>query len=123
MTEVGILAKPLRQYCLELELRDEENLIREYGAFHEPGHVWPEVIESIQRDGVVDMQIYRSGVRLVMVMTVSDDFSFEAKARNDAGNPRVAEWERLMERFQNADDTKPAKWRRMRNIFNLQKHV
>ncbi len=69
------------------------------------------------------MQIYRSGVQLVMVMTVSDEFSFERKARTDSENPKVVEWERLMEKFQRVDEPGGSKWKSMNNIFDLQDHI
>ena len=113
-----------RQYCLTLDLRDDEELIREYEQYHQPGYAWPEVINNIRNSGILDMQIYRSGTQLVMVMTVTDSFSFEAKARLDSQNPRVIEWERLMTKFQRADADAgaDAKWQKMRNIFDLKKH-
>lgn len=114
-----------RQYCLTLDLRDDEDLMREYKEFHKPGNVWPEVIESIRDSGIVDMRIYRSGLQLVMVMTVSDSFSFEKKALDDSKNPKVVEWERLMAKFQKADAGKSAgsKWKLTENIFSLPDHV
>ena len=113
-----------RQYCLTLDLHDDEDLIREYEQYHQPGYVWSEVINSIRNSGILDMQIYRSGTQLVMVMTVTDSFSFEAKARQDSQNPRVIEWERLMTKFQRADADAgaDAKWHKMHNIFDLKKH-
>ena len=112
-----------RQYCLTLDLCDDEDLIREYEEFHNPGNLWPEIVESIRRVGILDMRIYRSGVRLVMVITVSDEFSFERKAKMDSGNPKVVEWERLMEKFQRVDEPGDSKWKSMKNIFNLHDHV
>ena len=114
-----------RQFCLTLDLHDDEGLIREYEEYHQPGNAWPEVIDSIRSSGILDMQIYRSGTQLVMVMTVSDSFSFEDKARRDSQNPKVIAWERLMTRFQRAeaDSSADAKWRKMRNIFDLKQHI
>ena len=114
-----------RQFCLTLDLHDDEELIREYEEYHQPGNAWPEVIDSIRSSGILDMQIYRSGTQLVMVMTVSDSFSFEDKARRDSQNPKVIAWERLMTRFQRAeaDSSADAKWRKMRNIFDLKQHI
>ena len=117
-------ARGNRQFCLTLDLIDDEELIREYEQFHQPGYAWPEVIDSIRNSGILDMQIYRSGTQLVMVMTVSNSFSFEDKARWDSQNPKVIEWERLMTRFQraSADASADAKWQKMQNIFDLRKH-
>jgi len=112
-----------RQYCLTLNLRDDEDLIREYEAFHSPGNVWPEIVESIRSAGILDMQIYRTGVQLVMVIAVSDEFSFERKAKMDSENPKVVEWERLMEKFQRVDEPGDSKWTSMKDIFNLQDHI
>ena len=113
-----------KQFCLTLDLRDDEELIREYEHYHQPGKVWPEVIESIRSSGILDMQIYRSGARLIMVMTVSDAFSFEDKARLDSQNPKVMEWERFMTKFQRAaaDASADAKWQKMLNVFDLRQH-
>ena len=113
-----------RQLCLTLDLRDDEGLIQEYEQYHKPGNTWPEVIASIRDSGILDMQIYRSGTRMVMVITVDDSFSFEDKALRDNGNPRAMDWERLMTRFQqaNADASADDKWRELRNIFDLSQH-
>ena len=108
------------QLCLTLELRDDEKLIREYEELHRPDGVWPEVLESISASGILDMQIYREGIRLIMILTVDDSFSFQRKAELDRNNPKVVEWEQLMLRFQNAGDNGPEdKWQPVRNIFSL----
>ena len=117
-------ATPNRQFCLTLDLRDDEDLIREYEQYHQPGHTWPEVIDSIRRSGILDMQIYRAGTHLVMVMTVTGSFSFKEKNLMDRENPKVVQWERLMTRFQlaAAESSPGAKWKKMKNIFDLSRH-
>ena len=52
-------------------------------------------------------------------MTVSDSFSFDDKALQDSLNPKVLEWERLMETFQNKAEGVDSKWQEVRNIFQL----
>ena len=113
-----------RQFCLTLDLYDDEELKGEYEEYHKPDNAWPEVIKSIRESGILDMQIYRSGTQLIMVMTVSDAFSFEDKAWRDSQNPRVIKWERLMTKFQRADADAGAgaKWQKMKNIFDLSQH-
>ncbi len=111
-----------RQYCLTLNLKDDDALVHEYEEYHKPGNVWPEVIDSIREAGILDMQIYRAGRQMIMVMTVSDVFSFEAKTHQDSLNPKVVEWEQLMEKFQVAGENMASKWQEVTNIFELSKH-
>jgi L-rhamnose mutarotase len=108
-----------RRYCLALDLKTDPDLIAEYERHHR--EVWPEITRSIRASGIQDMEIYRTGNRLFMVMEVSDDFSFEAKARADRDNPRVVEWEELMWRFQQPLPWAETgeKWVQMERIFKL----
>jgi len=87
-----------RRYCLTLDLKNNPDLIAEYRRHHQ--HVWPEVLQSIRDSGIEEMEIYLLGTRMFMLMEVNESFSFEAKAKADATNPRVQEWERLMWKFQ-----------------------
>ena len=113
-----------KQFCLTLDLRDDEKLIREYEQYHKPGNTWPEVIASIRDSRILDMQIYRTGTQLIMVMTVDESFSFEDKVLRDDRNPNVKKWERLMTKFQRADADVSAnnKWQELSNIFDLSEH-
>ncbi len=108
------------RYCLALDLKNDPALIAEYERYHQS--VWPEIAESIRAAGIVDMEIYRTGTRLFMIMEVDDRFSFEAKAAGDAANPKVQEWEALMGRFQQALPwaAPGEKWVRMARIFKLE---
>jgi len=110
-----------RRYCLALDLKDDPALIAEYERHHE--RIWPEITESIRSSGITDMEIYRTGNRLFMVMEVADGFSFEAKAAADLTNPKVREWEALMSTFQQAlPSAAPGeKWAIMTRIFELEK--
>ena len=109
----------MKRYCLALDLKDDPQLIAEYEAYHR--EVWPEIKKSIIDSGIADMEIYRFGSRLFMVMETTDGFSFENKAKMDAGNQKVKEWEQLMWKFQQPlPATKPGeKWVLMERIFVL----
>jgi L-rhamnose mutarotase len=108
-----------QRFCLALDLKDDANLIAEYERFHES--VWPEIVESIKSSGIEDMEIYRLGTRMFMIMEVNESFSPAAKANADQVNPKVAEWEALMWKFQQAlPGAKPGeKWLPMKRIFKL----
>ncbi|MCL7987650.1 L-rhamnose mutarotase [Sphingobacterium sp. lm-10] len=109
----------MKRYVLALDLVDQPDLIEEYEAYHRS--VWPEIQDSIVNAGIHHMAIYRYGHRLMMLMDVSDDFSFEQKAKADGNNERVQEWEQLMWKYQVAlPGAKPGeKWVLMDKIFEL----
>ncbi len=109
----------MRRYCLALDLKDDPALIKEYEEYH--GNVWPEIIKSITGSGIEQMEIYRTGNRLFMIMEVNDSFNFDKKAKADAANEKVQEWEKLMWKYQQAlPHAKPGeKWVLMDKIFSL----
>lgn len=111
----------MHRYCLALDLKDDASLIAEYEEYHR--RVWPEIIKSIKESGIEQMEIYRTGNRLFMIMETEDDFSFEKKASMDAANDKVQEWEKLMWKYQQAlPGSKPGeKWRLMEKIFRTNK--
>ncbi|TDW97617.1 L-rhamnose mutarotase [Dinghuibacter silviterrae] len=109
----------MKRYCLAVDLKDNPELIREYEHLHE--EVWPEILESIRSAGILDMQIYRTGNRLFMIMETADNFSMDAKAAADKNNPAVQHWEDLMWTFQQPLPwaAPGEKWILMDNIFQL----
>ena len=109
----------MKRFCLALDLKDDAQAIAQYEAYHKA--VWPEIIESIKSSGIEKMQIYRVQNRLIMLIEASDDFSFEQKAALDAQNPKVQQWEALMDQFQQRIPGAPqgAKWALAEPIFNL----
>lgn len=111
----------MKRYCLAVDLKDNPDLIRDYEHLHEPSQVWPEIMESIRGAGIVDMQIYRTGNRLFMIMETTDDFAFDVKAAMDKNNPAVQHWEDLMWTFQQPLPwaAPGEKWVLMDQIFQL----
>lgn len=109
-----------QRHCFALDLKDDPDLIAAYERHHE--RIWPEITESIRSAGIVDMEIYRTGNRLFMVMEVDEDFSFESKAAADRTDPNVRKWETLMSTFQQALPwaAPGEKWVRMARIFKLE---
>ena len=109
------------RYCLALDLKDDPALIERYEAWHAPGAVPSAVIRSIREADILDMQIWRIGNRLFMIMETGPGFSPDAKAAADLASEDVQAWERLMWEFQQplpgaADGEK---WIAMRQIFAL----
>jgi L-rhamnose mutarotase len=111
----------MKRYCLTVDLKTDPKLIAEYRQYHE--RIWPEITQSIKDSGIEDLEIYLLGTRLFMIMEVNDSFSFAAKAKADAQNTKVREWEELMWRFQQplAEARPGEKWLLMDQIFKLEK--
>jgi L-rhamnose mutarotase len=107
------------QFCLALDLVDDEALMADYKAHHQS--VWPEVIQSIKDAGIHLLNIYCVGNRMFMMIEADETFSFEKKAMMDASNEKVQEWEKLMWKFQQALPwaKQGEKWMLMEKIFEL----
>jgi L-rhamnose mutarotase len=111
----------MKRYCLALDLVDNPELIAEYERWHTAENGWPEITKSIKDAGITDMQIYRTGNRLLMILETTDEYVAEEKAAMDAANPKVQAWEQLMWKYQRplpwAKDGE--KWVMMDQIFQL----
>ncbi|WP_194775923.1 L-rhamnose mutarotase [Pararhodonellum marinum] len=108
------------RYCLTLDLKNDPLAISAYEQYHEK--VWPEILQSIEAAGITSMHIYRWETRLFMIMETLPEFSFEKKAKLDASNAKVQEWEKLLWQYQKSlPGSKPGeKWQLMKHIFEYE---
>jgi L-rhamnose mutarotase len=111
-----------RRLCFALDLVSDATLIREYCRMHEPGSVWPAVIDHIRAQGVAAMEIWQRGDRLFMIVETADDYPRSGAIQlNQQENER---WEQLMASFQRQlpDACAGEKWSPLRRIFVLAEH-
>ena len=87
----------MKRYCQTLDLKDDEKLIQEYMYWHSPENFWPEIGQGIREVGILDMQIYRLGNRLFMILETPDDFV--ARYQQVAPGASSAEKWQLMDRI------------------------
>lgn len=90
----------MQRFCLALDLIDDPEMIKKYEEHHAPGNAWPEVTQHDLEAGITNIEIYRTGTRMFMILEATDEFSLEKKAALDAANPKIKEWENLMWTFQ-----------------------
>jgi L-rhamnose mutarotase len=111
----------MKKYCLAVDLVDDPTLIAEYERLHKPENVRPEIRQSILDAGITNMEIYRIGNRMFMIMETHDSFSFDQKTAMDAANPKVQEWEQFVWKFQQPLPwaREGEKWVLMDQIFQL----
>lgn len=112
---------PTKRYCRTMELKANDNLIREYIRRHSEGEVWPEILAGIREVGILEMEIYLLGNRLFMIVDTPLNFDWDTAMERLATLPRQQEWEDYMSLFQdcNAGDTATDKWQMMERIFHL----
>ena len=109
----------MARQVLAIDLKDDA-AVEVYREHHR--RVWPEVLASLHNFGVLDMQIYLVGRRLVMIVDVEEGCdlraAFDARV---ASHPRVGEWETLMTSLQQrVPGSKPGEWwAAMEPVFDL----
>lgn len=117
----------VRQEVLVLDTVQDPAQIARYIDYHQPGNVPNAVLDSIRvGTGIINMRIFQFANRLVMVMDVEDDFSFERKASLDGSNQQVSQWEALMDAFQvpvhDPSNSQSGKWKVATKCFDLSEH-
>lgn len=108
------------RFALTLDLVDDAQRIAEYERAHE--RIWPEVRDHLHAQGVLEMDIYRLGTRLFMVMEVDPAvYSQQGMAEASLADPVIQRWENLMWTYQAPTPWTPAgeKWVFMDRIFSL----
>ena len=88
----------MKRYCQTLDLKEDEQLIKEYCYWHSPEHIWPEIPEGIRAVGILNMEIYRL-----------------------ATMDKQAEWEDFVAKYQKAapGSSSSEKWQLMECMFKL----
>lgn len=116
-----VFHRPVKRWVQTMDLRDNPQLIAEYRRRHSRGEVWPEVLQGIRDCGLLEMEIYILGTRLVMICEAPLDVDWDEAMRRMASGPRQAEWEAFMAVFQQCDpgQTSDEKWKMMERMFHV----
>ncbi|WP_298400532.1 L-rhamnose mutarotase [Sphingobium sp.] len=108
--------------CFAVDLVDDPESIALYREWHRPGGPPQAVTDAIRADGVIDLQIWMVGDRMMMIMEQDVALAPDAAAKmaRDAANPQVHAWDRMMRRFQRPLPFAPdATWVEMQQIYSL----
>ena len=111
----------VKRYVQTMDLKDDPQLIAEYRRRHSKAESWKEIRDGIQEVGILDMQIFIFGTRLVMIVETPTDFNWDSAMTRLATLPRQQEWEDYMAVFQKCAEgaTSNEKWQMMDRIFYL----
>ncbi len=113
--------KAVKRYCQMLDLKADAALIAKYKEAHDQFHFWPEIKAGIQEVGILEMEIYILGNRLVMIVETALDFDWDTAMSRLATLPRQEEWENYVALFQDCKPgaTSDQKWQLMERMFHL----
>lgn len=113
--------QPVRRYVQTMELKDDCELIRRYREAHDKEHFWKGIGEGIRSVGILEMEIYITGNRLVMIVDAPMDFNWDEAMAKLATLDRQEEWEAYVAAFQQCAEgaTSNEKWQTMERMFHL----
>jgi len=113
--------QPVKRYVRTMNLQDNPALWAKYREMHSKGHIWQEILDGIRQVGILEMEIYILGPRLVMIMDTVADFDFDRDMQRCGTLPRQREWEELMASFQDCspESATTERWQLMERMFYL----
>ena len=113
--------QPVKRYVQTMDLKDDPALITEYRRRHSREKAWAEILDGIREVGILEMELYILGTRLVMIVDTPLDFDWDTAMARLATLPRQQEWEDYMAMFQQCAEgaTSDEKWQMMDRMFYL----
>jgi len=110
-----------KRCCLALDLKDDQELIEKYEYYHQSNIIWPEIIEGIRECNILEMDIYRVGNRLFMILETNEKFDLVQDFERMFSLPLQKEWAELMQVFQQKLPfaNEGENWMLMKQIFSL----
>ena len=104
------------------DLADDPAVFVAYDEAHRPGGTPPVVLDAQRRHGILDLEIFRYANRLVMIMTVSDDFDPEGLDRESTVVPDLVDWHRRMGSLQRRPGKTEQDWPEAQLVFRQSDH-
>lgn len=113
--------QPVKRYVQTMNLKDNPELIRRYREAHKRENFWAEIKDGIREVGILEMEEYIIGTRLVLIVEVPLDFDWDSAMSRLAKLPRQQEWEDYVAQFQrcSSGETSDEKWQMMERAFYL----
>jgi len=112
----------LRRIVRVQDLADDAAVAASYEAAHRPGATPTEVIDVQRRNGIHELEIYRHANRLVMIMTVTEDFDPAEIDRESATVPALIAWHRRMGTLQRRPASSDVDWPEALPVFRQTDH-
>jgi L-rhamnose mutarotase len=105
-----------------MDLDNRPDLLEAYELAHKRGNTPAAVLRAQRGHGITEMEIYRAGDRLVMIMEVTDDYDPAALDAESGRSPDIAAWHQRMAEFQKAPFADRVAWPEARLLFRQSEH-
>lgn len=106
----------VKRYCQTMNLKDSQELVEKYKECHSEVNFWPEIREEIRLIGILETEIYRK--ELFMIIETPLNFDFNIVMERLASLPLQIEWKDIFQEC-SSDSTSSEKWKLMERIFYL----
>jgi L-rhamnose mutarotase len=94
-------SEPTETMVMTTDLVNDSAAISQYEYYHSSQGVWPELKKANEASGFSEIQIFRFGNRLVMMVTYPKNADLsKMDSLYVASDPKVKEWGELMSKFQ-----------------------
>jgi L-rhamnose mutarotase len=105
-----------------MDLNNQTDLLDAYDEAHRPGNTPVAVIDAQRHHGIAEMEIYRAGDRLIMIMEVTDSYNPGALDIYSARSVEITRWHQRMAQLQKAPLPDGMAWPEARRVFRQSEH-
>lgn len=112
----------MRTIIRVMDLADDPAIWAAYDAAHLPGATPRAVIDAQERHGIADMEIFRAGNRLVMLMHVTAAFDADALEVAGLADAAISDWNHRMAAIQRAPLPDGPAWPEAVRVFRQSDH-
>ncbi|WP_443025801.1 L-rhamnose mutarotase [Sphingomonas sp. PB1R3] len=106
-----------------MDLNSDAEAIAAYDDAHRVGRTPAAVVEAQHRHGILDMEIFRVGNRLVMLLTLADDFDGHALHCVEREHPDLIAWQQSMGALQRPPLADGISWPEAHRVFRQSDHL
>ena len=116
------MTRNTRRIVRLMDLHNRPDLLEAYEIAHQPGNTPAAVLNAQRRHGIEELEIYRAGDRLVMIMEVTDAYDPAALDAESERSPEIAAWHKRMGELQRAPFADRGAWPEAHRVFRQTEH-
>jgi L-rhamnose mutarotase len=105
-----------------MDLNEGTEVAKAYELAHQRGNTPAAVLRAQRCHGILEMEIYRAGDRLVMIMEVTEAYEPAALDAESERSSEIADWHRRMGELQKAPFMDGVAWPEAHRVFRQSEH-